>query len=94
MALMRRLNESGIKTCYECKVTKITLGGVEIIGKDGKARLLKADTVITAFGLKPDTKVIEELAGVVQDTYIIGDSNRVSNIAAANTDAFNIAVEI
>ncbi len=94
MALMRRLNESGIKTCYECKVKKITPKGVEITGKDGKTHLLEADTVITSFGLAPDTKVIEELAGVVQDTYVIGDCNRVANIAAANTDAFNIAVEL
>jgi hypothetical protein len=44
--------------------------GVEIVGKDGNTRLLEADTVITAFGLVRNAAVIEELAGIVPETYI------------------------
>jgi 2,4-dienoyl-CoA reductase-like NADH-dependent reductase (Old Yellow Enzyme family)/thioredoxin reductase len=93
-SMMKQLEESNILTCYCSKVKTITAEGVEITGKDGRVRLLKADTVITAFGLVRDETAIKELAGVVPETYIIGDSNRVGNIASANMDAFNIAAEI
>jgi len=92
--LMKLLAESGIETCYENRVSKIISEGVEIAGKDGKARLLEADTVITAFGLARNAAAIEELSDVIPETYIVGDSNSVGDIARANTDAFNIAVEL
>lgn len=94
LTLFQRLAESNIETCYLSRVSKITPVGVEIISRDGNARLLKADTVITAFGLVPDSNVIQDLSRVVPETYVVGDSNRVGNIAAANTDAFNVTVEL
>jgi 2,4-dienoyl-CoA reductase-like NADH-dependent reductase (Old Yellow Enzyme family)/thioredoxin reductase len=92
--LMKLLAESDIKTCYMSEIVKITPGEVEIVGSDGNIRLLEADTVITAFGLAPNAAAVEELTGVIAETYIVGDSNQVGNIASANTDAFNVAVEI
>ncbi|OGN96902.1 MAG: hypothetical protein A2Z77_00455 [Chloroflexi bacterium RBG_13_51_36] len=92
--LMKMLAESDIGTYYMNRIKKITALGVEIAGKDGNTRLLEADTVITAFGLARNVAVVEELAEVVPETYLVGDCNRVGNIASANTDAFNIAVEI
>jgi thioredoxin reductase len=92
--LMKMLGESDIETHYMSKVKEITPRGVEITGKDGKIQLLEADTVITAFGLARNTAAVEELAGVVPETYIVGDSNQVGDIASTNTDAFNIAAEI
>jgi 2,4-dienoyl-CoA reductase-like NADH-dependent reductase (Old Yellow Enzyme family)/thioredoxin reductase len=94
VSLMKQLAESDITTCYESKVNKITKDGVEIVGKNGKTQFLTADTVITAFGMAPNAAAIEELAGLVPETYIVGDSNQAGNIASANTDAFNIAVEL
>jgi len=94
LTLFNLLAESNVDTCYISTVRKITSEGVEIIGKDADTRLLKADTVITAFGLVPDAAVIEELAGVVPETYVVGDCNQVGNIASANTEAFNVAVEL
>jgi thioredoxin reductase len=94
LTLFKLLAESNIVTFYMSSVRKITSEGVEIIGKDANTRLLKADTVITAFGLVPDATAIEELAEVVPETYIVGDCNQVGNIASANTEAFNVAVEL
>jgi pyruvate/2-oxoglutarate dehydrogenase complex dihydrolipoamide dehydrogenase (E3) component len=94
VSLMKQLAESDIVTCYESKVRKITHDNVEIVGNDGKTRLLKADTVVTAFGLARNEAAIQELAEVIPETYIVGDSNQAGNIAGANTDAFNIAVEL
>ena len=92
--LMQELSELRIETHYGSKIMRIDHQGVEISGKDGKTHLLEADSVITAFGLTPNTSAIEKLAGVIPETYLVGDSNLVGTIASANTDAFNIAVEI
>ncbi len=94
VSLMNQLAASDIVTHYSSRVCKITSDGVEIIDKDNKTRLLAADTVITAFGMTPNTAVITGLVDVVPETYVVGDSNQAGNIAGANTDAFNIAVEI
>ncbi len=93
-SLMKILAESDIETCYESRVTKITPRGVEIVGKNGDTRLLEADTVVTAFGLARNAAAVAELAEVIPETYLVGDCNKVGSIASANTDAFNIAVEL
>ena len=93
-SMMKQLQESDIQTHYRSKVTKITPNGVDIIDQDNIDHLLEADTVITAFGLIPNETIIQELAGMIAESYVIGDSNQVGNIAGANMDAFNVAVEI
>ena len=90
---MGLVDELGIKTCYSSKVKRITDKGVEIESADGIVTLLEADTVITAFGLRPDP-VAQELSGIVTRTVIVGDGNQVGNIYNANTDAFNLTVGI
>ena len=92
--LMKMLDESSIDIHYGNKVNKITPGGVEIADGAGTARLLQADTVVTAFGLAPNVEAIEQLSGIVPETHVIGDSNRVGTIATANTDGFNVSVEL
>jgi 2,4-dienoyl-CoA reductase-like NADH-dependent reductase (Old Yellow Enzyme family)/thioredoxin reductase len=92
--LVQQITRAGIATCYSSKVRRITPGGVEISGTDGDARMLESDTVIAAFGLVRNESLLAELGGMVAETYLAGDCNRVGNIAGANTDAFNIAVEI
>ncbi len=92
--LMQDLAESGIETSYESRVVRITPEGVEISGKEGGARLLKADTVVLAFGLVGNEALIQELKDVVAETYLVGDCDHPGNIAGANMDAFNLAVEV
>jgi hypothetical protein len=41
-----------------------------------------------------DEKAINELASVIPETYIVGDTNQIGTIATANTEAFNVAVAI
>jgi NADPH-dependent 2,4-dienoyl-CoA reductase/sulfur reductase-like enzyme len=94
ISIMKHIAESGIETCYQSRVKRITPEGVEIAGKDGQARLIKADTVVTAFGMTPNAKAISELTDLVPETYVIGDASQPGNIAHANMDAFNVAVEV
>jgi len=58
------------------------------------ARVIPAGTVVTAFGLTRDEAAIAELTGPVPETYLIGDCNTVGTIATANTNGFNVAVEL
>lgn len=88
------LDQSPIETYYDKKVIKITSTGVEIADGAGTSKLVQADTVVTAFGLIPDDDTIEQLSGIIPETYVIGDANKVGTIASANTDAFNVSVEL
>ena len=50
--------------------------------------------MVTAFGLTKDVAAMEELTDLVPETYLVGDCNTVGTIATANTDGFNVAVEL
>jgi pyruvate/2-oxoglutarate dehydrogenase complex dihydrolipoamide dehydrogenase (E3) component len=92
--LMNLLRDSEVTTLYEVNVRRFTDTGVEVVTKEGRPRLLEADTIVTAFGLTRNTEIIEELSGVIPETYLVGDCNEVSTIATANTSAFNAVVEL
>ena len=99
--LMDSLNETLKTTCEEMgirlydqtELKEIHTHSV-VIEKDGAAQTLSCDTVVLSLGLHPDLEKQEALRFLAPETYIIGDANTVGNIRTANTDAFNICVEI
>ncbi|MCC8179430.1 MAG: hypothetical protein LIP23_00735, partial [Planctomycetes bacterium] len=68
--------------------------GVETIDKNWDRHFYPADTVVKALGLKSRSKLVDELAHSVAETYIVGDCNKVRAIHDANHSAFNYAVEV
>lgn len=65
--------------------------GVRVCDAEGNESVLEADWVVDAFGMAPRSKVVEELSGIVYDTFVVGDANTVANIKQANFKAYTMA---
>ena len=90
----QRLEESGVKRLCGTSVLEISDKGVLVQMPGGSEKLLEADTVITSFGLRPNTKLIEELSDVVPVTYVIGDAEKVGLIGGATNSAYRVCLDI
>lgn len=88
------LSDYNVKALYETKVKEITDKGVLIETADGEEKLLEADTVIIALGLRPNRQMIDELNSIVPETYIIGDSKKIGIIGDATNSAWRASIEI
>ena len=75
-------------------VKEITEEGVIVSDRDGKERLIKADTVIMAVGMKSRIDEANSFYGIVQDTNVIGDANRVGTVWTASEDGYYIAAHM
>ena len=93
VALFNLMKENGVER-VQGSVNTITATGVIVTLPDGAETQLRADTVVIAFGLRPDGSVVEPLLDAVPESYLVGDCRNVGSIFKANHDAFNIAVEI
>ncbi|NLV50315.1 MAG: FAD-dependent oxidoreductase [Clostridiales bacterium] len=91
--LFKLMDDYGVRRVYGARVTAFSEQGVMVV-EDGSMVLYEADTIVTAFGLRPAAGVIESLLSVVPDTWVVGDANSPGLIADANMQAFNVAVEI
>ncbi len=93
ISLFLLLKEHGV-TRLQASVERISPTGVTVTLPDGSPYELPADTVVLAFGLRPDTAALEALLEVVPESYVVGDCNNVGTIFSANHEAFNICVEV
>lgn len=94
MMQSKLIPEYGIKQIGNSKVVAITEKGVEIEDRNWKHSFIEADTVVTAFGLKPVTDGVEELKRLIPEVYVIGDADHVEDMASANHMAYNYAVRV
>jgi 2,4-dienoyl-CoA reductase-like NADH-dependent reductase (Old Yellow Enzyme family)/thioredoxin reductase len=94
IALFDLLHEHNVKFIGNVKVEKINENGVEIIDRNWNKRLVKADTVVIALGMKPTVETVNELSSIIPETYVVGDCSTVKDIHNAVHSAFNVAVEI
>ena len=92
--LMSLLKKHNVRMTGGVRVTRFTESGVTAVNSEMKELFFEADTVITAFGMKPNTDTVSELSLLVPETHIIGDCDKTANIYYANHSAFNRAVEI
>lgn len=51
-------------------------------------------TVVLSLGYRPNKNNVEELSGMVQDTYVVGDSNKTGNILSAVREGFYAGINI
>lgn len=94
-ALLKKLNEAGVKIKTNNKVINFEENGVKIENEDGLVETIKADTIVTAFGMKPDN----ELGKALKDKYplktnIIGDCKEVAKVGEAIRSGFYAATSI
>lgn len=94
ITMERLLREYHVDCKLQTKVTKITETGVEV-EQNGEIYTIKADTVIAAFGMKPnhglDTLLTEKYGRKV---HVIGDNVKIGRIGEAIRSGFYIGSTI
>ncbi len=94
ITLFRQLSEYGVTLLTNTKVTAITDEGVQVEGPDGAATI-PADTVISAFGMRPLTDVADKIdAQYHNKTRKIGDVFKLGKIGTAVREGYYAASAI
>jgi thioredoxin reductase len=88
------LKDHGVKFVTEVEYKEITSKGLVVKTKDGKTELIKADTIITALPLLPNTALFESMKGKAKEVYSIGDANNPGYIVDAIAAGAKIGHEI
>jgi 2-enoate reductase len=90
--LYKMLAEDGVSVLTNTNLVRISEHGAVVENKYHRFEAeLKADTIILALGLKPETDVLKALQGTVKELYSIGDCERPAKIIDAIWGAFDIA---
>ena len=93
-SLLRKMAGYDITIKTSSRVTKITDEGV-YIESDGKEEFLPADTVISAFGLRPNAEIANAVrAKYPKKTWVIGDCETIGNIGNAVRGGYYAAMSL
>ena len=93
--LLHLLDEHHVKLVGEQMVRRITERGVETEGRDWRTYEYPCDTVVTAFGLKPNDELLDAVMGLADAVYPVGDCYYgEKSIGNANLTAFNFSMEV
>ncbi|MEW6569960.1 MAG: FAD-dependent oxidoreductase [Nitrospirota bacterium] len=92
--LLNRLKEKGVSIITTCKVTAIEDGKVLVEDKSGRAKELKADSVVVSIGSIPENSLYDALKDKVKEIYTIGDAKEPGNIGAALRSATEVGIKI
>ena len=93
--LMFRLEDYHVKGLTGTKISRIEGGAVYATGRDGAEIRIDADTVITAFGMKPLNAPANEIrARYAPITTVVGDCGKVAQIGEAVREGFFAAWSI
>ena len=73
----------------------VTENGLTAKDADGIIHELPCDTVALSLGVRPRSAVVEELSGICDETYVVGDCNtRQGNITSAVREGFYAAMNV
>lgn len=85
--LLFRLRDNHVKQYTSSKILRIEKNGVVIESPDG-TRTIYADTVIAAFGMKPNDGFVEAICRKYPTTAVVGDCVTVGQVAEAVRGGF------
>ena len=95
ISIDRMLDEYKVNILTSTKVTGITEEGVKVENADGSSQILPAETVITAFGQKPNSELAETIADKYPlKTTLIGDCQKVAKAGNAIREGFYAAMAL
>ena len=95
IALRQKMDAAqNLTALMETACGEITPEGVTIVSKNDQKSFIKADTVIMATGVKANRALSESFYGIVPDTFVIGDGERIGKIMDAVFDGYSIASHI
>ncbi len=89
ITLFNQLAQYGVELRTSTKVVSIEEGGLTVETKDGRTEKIAADTIVNAFGMRPDLTTVQ----AVKDKYhtktrVVGDSAKLGKIGDAIRDGF------
>ena len=94
IAIRQHMEKCGtLHTMVETRCKEIRPDGI-VVEKDGQEQFIEADHILLATGLRPRRELAQSFYGITQDTFIIGDSNRVGNVKDAVETAALIMMNI
>ena len=95
MTLRTMLAQEKVDMITEVKLDRITEAGFIVIDKNWERREIPCDTVVIAFGMRPNTKMIEKLTDPDYDIYLAGDcNNQRGDLYRAVSEGFFAAMDI
>lgn len=95
ITLFRKLAESNVTLMTSTKVIAMDDKGLTVECEDGTQKHLGADTIVSAFGMRPDLTVIDKIKEKYHiKTRVIGDSSRLGKIGEAVRDGFYAATSL
>jgi len=86
--LMFRMEENNVKQFTSHTVTAFSDEGVTTKDNDGNEKVIKADTIIHAFGMKANYAQAMEICEKYPDTTMLGDCKEVAQIGGAVRSGF------
>jgi 2,4-dienoyl-CoA reductase (NADPH2) len=89
--LLNWLNDKGVAMLSGVQYEEITDAGLTITTKEGKKQTIKADTIVTALPLLPNTELFKELDGIAPEIYAIGDCKEPRLIVDAIAEGSRVA---
>ena len=90
--LIAQLESNGIACLGEHVVLSVDDDGVHVGDSQWQEKVLKADFVVNALGLRPTSA--EPFVELIPEVHVVGDCNRIGNIYRANQSAFDCAMEL
>jgi 2-enoate reductase len=90
MAVRALLAQRGVEVLTGARLVSVDRASA-VVEVEGKARELKADSVVTATGFAPDLSLRDALEGKVPEVVAIGDCSRPRNILGAIWEGFHAA---
>lgn len=92
--LFKWLDRKGATTITEARYEEITKKGLTIINKGGERQTIRANTIVPAIPLRPNTELFKILEGKVPEIYLIGDGREPHLIIDAIEEGSRIASAI
>jgi len=84
VSLISMLSKAGVKIYTNSEITAIDSQGVYVQNSDGAPKFIEADSVITAFGMRKNDKLAEEIKAKYHiKTRVIGDCEKVAKVGEA-----------
>jgi 2,4-dienoyl-CoA reductase-like NADH-dependent reductase (Old Yellow Enzyme family)/thioredoxin reductase len=92
--LIERLKEKGVKTLTGAEVIELSQGGVTFTRDNVSATLTGFDSIVSAWGLRPNRALADEVENMGPEVHVIGDAVKIRSAVQAVAEAARVATTI
>ncbi len=71
--LLRKLGENKVRILTEHRLLRVNDTSLVIAGPDGRERVLEAERIVVAIGIRPDDTIHRQIKSLGYETHVIGD---------------------